>query len=65
MGTLAVFGIAAAAVVVLALVVIIFQKLMARRDDAKAAQIKDRLRRKTKPIPVTGPRAVTPRTSEE
>jgi hypothetical protein len=52
-------------IVVIALVVVDVQKIIARRDDAKSAQIKDRLRRKTKPVPITGPRAVTPRTSEE
>jgi hypothetical protein len=65
MTTLAVFGIVAGAIVVIALVVVVVQKIIARRDDAKSAQIKDRLRRKTKPVPITGPRAVTPRTSEE
>jgi hypothetical protein len=65
MGTLAVFGIAVGAIAVIALVVVLVQKMMARREDAKSAQIKDRLRRKTKPVPVTGPRAVTPRTTED
>ena len=65
MGTLAVFGIAVGAIAVIALVVVLVQKMMARREDAKSAQIKDRLRRKTKPVPVTGPRAVSPRTTED
>lgn len=65
MSALAMFGIAGGVVVALAIVYFIFQKVMARRDDARSAQIKDRLRRKTKPVPITGPRAVTPRTSED
>jgi hypothetical protein len=65
MDTLAIVGIAAGAIVVIALVVVVVQKIIAHRNDAKSAQIKDRLRRKTKPVPITGPRAVTPRTSEE
>jgi heme exporter protein D len=65
MGTLAIFGIVGGAIVALALLVLIIQKVIAHRREAKSAQIKDRLRRKTKPVPITGPRAATPRTSEE
>jgi hypothetical protein len=65
MSAMAMFGIAGGVVVALAILFFIFQKLMARRDEAKSAQIKARLRRKTKPVPITGPRAVTPRTSED
>ena len=65
MGTLAVLGIAVGAIIAIALVVVLVQKMIARREDAKSAQIKDRLRRKTKPVPISGPRAVTPRTTED
>jgi hypothetical protein len=65
MSTIAVLGIVVGAIVVIALVVVLVQKILARRADAKSAQIKDRLRRKTKPVPITGPRAMTPRATEE
>jgi hypothetical protein len=65
MDTVAVVGIIVGAIVVIALIVVLVQKMIAHRADAKSAQIKDRLRRKTKPLPITGPRAVTPRTTED
>ena len=65
MGALEIFAIAVGVIVALAIGAFLVRMVVARRDEARSAQIKDRLRRKTKPVPITGPRAVTPRTSEE
>jgi hypothetical protein len=57
-------GIATGALAIVALIIVLVQKISDHRYDKKSAQIKDRLRRKTKPVPITG-RAANPRTTEE
>ncbi|HTL28041.1 MAG TPA: hypothetical protein VL282_02420 [Tepidisphaeraceae bacterium] len=65
MGMIAKVGIGVAAIVVVFVIVLLVQKFQAHRQERRSSRIKDRLRRRTKPVPITGPASMNPRTSEE
>lgn len=65
MNALAIVGIVAGALVVTLLIGALYRMVQGRREHRKSEKIKDRLRRKTKPVPITGPRAMNPRPTEE